>query len=111
MRNIKLAEALREEVSDILHNEIKDPRIGFLTITRVDVTGDCRYARIYYSVYGTKNDKEEARKGLESAAGFVRRLIGERIRMKFVPEIEFKLDESVEYGFYMDELFKKIKKG
>ena len=110
MRNIKLAGMLRREVSDILLNDLKDPRIGFITITHVEVTKDCRYARIYFSIYGANKEKDEAKKGLESATGFVRKLIGERIRMRFVPEIEFKLDESVEEGFRMDELFKRIKK-
>ena len=111
MRNIKLAQAIRHEVSDILHDELNDPRIGFITVTRVDVTPDCRYARIYYSIYGGKKDKDKTEKGINSARGFVRKLIGERIRMKFVPEIEFKLDESIEYSIHIDELFKKIKKG
>lgn len=104
----KVAEKLRHELSKIIQQELKDPRIGFVTITGVNVTRDLRLARVYFSVLGDKVQKERVQKGLESAAGFIRKLIGQRVRLRYTPDLEFRLDESIEYCQHIDEVLRKI---
>jgi len=106
----KVAEAIKKEVSSIIHDELKDPRLGFVTIIKVELTHDLQSARIYYSVLGKEEDRQKTRDALDSALGFVRRLIGQRIKLRFVPEIFFKEDLSGEYSVRIDEIIEEIKK-
>jgi len=106
----RVQEAIRQEVSKILHEEIRDPRLGFLTITGVELTNDLRYARIYFSVLGEDKKKRLALKGLNSAKGHIRSLIGDRIKLRYVPDIEFKIDETLARTQHIYDLFEKIKK-
>ncbi len=106
----RVQEAIRQEVSKILHEEIRDPRLGFLTITGVELTNDLRYARIYFSVLGEDKKKRLALKGLNSAKGHIRGLIGDRIKLRYVPDIEFKIDETLARTQHIYDLFEKIKK-
>lgn len=99
---------IREEVSQIIIRELKDPRIGFVTITKVDVSDDLRLAKIYYSVFGEEGEKEESLKGLESAKGYIKRELGRRVRLKYMPEITFIFDDSMEYGSRMEELLQGL---
>ncbi|MBU2063347.1 MAG: 30S ribosome-binding factor RbfA [Candidatus Omnitrophica bacterium] len=109
LRSEKVAQWLKEEVSKIIHDEIKDPRIGFLTISKVEISADLRFAKIYYSILGTEEQQKSAQQGLKSAYKYIRRLLGERLKIKFTPDICFKLDKSCEYSMRMNELFEKIK--
>ncbi len=104
----KLNKLIKEEVSDIIQKEIKDPRIGFVTVMRVEVSVDLRQAKVYISVYGGKKDKEKSMKGLESAKGYIQGEIGRRVRLRYTPEISFKLDESLEKGFRVLEIMKQM---
>ena len=106
----RVQEAIRQEVSKILHDEIRDPRLGFLTITGVELTNDLRYARIYFSVLGEDKDKKLALRGLNSAKGYIKGLLGDRIKLRYMPEIEFKIDETLERTQRIYDLFDKIKK-
>ena len=106
----KVAQALKEEISIILLKEIKDPRIGFITITRVDVTADLRFARVHYSIMGNEKQIESAKAGLASAVGFVRKLIGERMKMRYTPELAFKYDDSIAYSQHISEILMEIEK-
>lgn len=106
----RVKQALKEEISKILEYELKDPRVGMVTITRVELTNDLRHAKVYFSVIGDENKKEQTRKGIENATGFVKKLIGQRIRLKFLPEITFKYDDSIEYAQHISEVLDKIKK-
>lgn len=110
LRPERVQEALRQEISRIALEEIKDPRIGFLTITRVEVTKDLRYAKVYFSVLGGAKEKALALKGLNSAKGYIKGLVADRIRLRLVPEISFRIDESIEHTEEIYNLFKKIKK-
>jgi ribosome-binding factor A len=103
-RSEKVADLIRKEISEMLVRTIKDPRIGFITITRVTVTEDCRSAKVYYSVVGTFNERERSMKGLNSAKGYIRRELGHRIKLKYTPEIVFQFDPSIEYAVHMGEL-------
>lgn len=105
----KVGEQIKMEVSMIVEKEIKDPRIGFVTIIYVEIKDDLRFARIYFSKMGTVEEKQKALEGLESASGFIRKLIGERIPLRYVPEIVFKLDESAEYSQHIEDILKQIK--
>ncbi len=107
-RSTQVAEALKREASDIIANGLKDPRLGFITVTGVDLADDLRYARIYVSVLGAPDVQKRSLQGLESAKGFVRRELGQRLRLKFTPEIDFKVDESVARGDRIDRLLHQI---
>ncbi len=93
----------------MLLKELKDPRIGFVTITKVAVSDDLRSAKIYYSVYGETREKEASYRGLESARGYIKRELGRRVRLKYMPEITFIFDESLEYGDHIEELLRGMK--
>lgn len=92
----RVREAIRQEISLIIQKEIKDPRLGFLTVTGVDLTPDLRYARVYFSTLGERKDKILALKGLRSAKGYIKGRLADKIKLRFMPEIEFKIDESFE---------------
>jgi ribosome-binding factor A len=108
-RSEKLGDLIREEVSRILIKGLKDPRIGFATITKVDVSDDLREAKIYYSIFGDEREKAESYEGLQSAKGFIKRELGRRVRMKYMPEINFIFDDSLEYGSRIEELLRNLK--
>jgi ribosome-binding factor A len=105
----RVAEAIRKEVSLILHDKIKDPRLGFITITRVEITPDLRYAKIFFSVLGREEDYQKTQDALESASGYIRTLLAEKINLKFAPEIIFREDHSSEYSVRIQEVLEEIK--
>ncbi|MBF7082373.1 30S ribosome-binding factor RbfA [Desulfallas sp. Bu1-1] len=105
----RLAEAIKKEMSDLLREELKDPRIGFATITGVDVSSDLKYAKIYVSVYGKDEERDLTMTALKKAQGFIRTELGRRIRLRHVPEISFKLDESMAHGARVIELIEEVK--
>ena len=109
MRAERLAELIKEEISNIIFREVKDPRIGFLSITDVEVSGDLRNANIYVSVYGKEEERKSTLEGLEKAKGFMRKLLGERISVYHTPELNFRYDQSLEYGAYINKLLEKVK--
>jgi ribosome-binding factor A len=92
----RLAEGIREEVARIVGSELKDPRLGFVTVTRVEVTRDLSHARVLVGVLGDAAERERSLAALHSAAGYVRREIGRRLRIRVVPEIEFRYDKGIE---------------
>ncbi|MEE8359721.1 MAG: 30S ribosome-binding factor RbfA [Candidatus Omnitrophota bacterium] len=106
----RVQEALRREVSMIVQKEIKDPRLGFITITKVEVTKDLKNAFVYYSVLGEEKVANNTRHALKSAVGYIRKLIGERMKMKYVPEITFRQDMSIEHAKRVYEILDNIKK-
>lgn len=110
VRPDRVASEMREHISRIISDEITDPRIGFITVVKVEITPDLRNAKIFFSSLGDKDEKEAALKGLTSASGYIRKLLGERMRFKFVPELLFRLDESAEYIIHLNEIFEKIHK-
>ena len=109
-RTRKIAEEIRKIVSTMLINGIKDPRINsLLSVTDVEVTSDLSYAYIYVSILG--GDEESTLEGLKSACGYIRREVGKNIKIRHIPEIIFKIDDSLVKGMYMDELIKKVNSG
>jgi len=107
-RTEKVAMAIKEEVSQLILQELKDPRIGFVTITHVEVTPDLKRAFIFYSIMGDTKGVENTQRALNAAKGYVRRLLGDRLKLRFVPEIHFERDDSIEKSFHIAELLKKL---
>jgi ribosome-binding factor A len=104
----RVAEAIRKEASTIIHDEIKDPRLGFVTITRVELSEDLRNAKIFFSVLGNDEAYAKTSEALDSALGFIRKLISERINLRFSPEIIFRPDRSGEYSVRIEEVLNEI---
>lgn len=109
LRVEKVQELMKQEVSQIILQELKDPRIGFVTVTSVECTGDLREAKIYVSLMGSDQQVKDCWKGLTRSLGFIRREIGKRIRLRFTPELSFELDKSLDYSAHIQELLLKIK--
>ncbi|OGX43798.1 MAG: ribosome-binding factor A [Omnitrophica WOR_2 bacterium RIFCSPLOWO2_12_FULL_51_8] len=107
-RHDKVAEAIRKEVSLIIHDELKDPRLGFVTITGVELSQDLRYAKVFYSVLGKEEDYKKTKSALDSGLGFIRSLIARRIRLRLAPEILFREDRSSEYSVRIQEVLNEI---
>jgi ribosome-binding factor A len=97
-RQEKLSELIAAELSDLLRTRVKDPRVGFVSITRVEVSGDYRHAKIYTSVMGSKDEQTSTLRALEHATGFLRHELAGRLDLRYTPEIVFKLDHSIEEG-------------
>mgnify|MGYP001499106437 CR=1 FL=1 len=110
MRPNRVAEQMKKELSDIISRRLKDPRVGFVTVTDVQVTGDLQQAKVYITVLGDEDTKQETLTALEKAKGFIRSEIGSRIRLRKTPEIFFEFDESIEYGNRIEKLISELKK-
>jgi len=111
-RTDRIAEEIKKELSHIIRENIKDPRLpDFASITAVKVTKDLRYAKVYVSIYGDETKKKDAIAALTSAAGFIRREVGQRISLRYTPEIHFKLDESIEQGMHISKLIEETMGG
>ena len=108
LRIEKLQELIKQETGKMLLNDIKDPRIGFVTVTDVEMTGDLREAKIFVSIMGGDEQVKNSLEGLNSALGFIRREIGKRIRLRFTPEISFALDTSLDYGDHIQKLLLQV---
>lgn len=105
----KVEQAIKEEVAQILQQEIKDPRIGFVTVTRVKISPDLHQATIYFSLLETLGNLKETEAGLKSAAGYVRKLLGERLRIRVTPEVHFRADPSIAESIRMSKLIDALK--
>ncbi|KAF0143954.1 MAG: ribosome-binding factor A [Nitrospirae bacterium] len=109
-RSQRVSDLIREEIADIIMNKLKDPRVGFITVTGAKITEDLKLATVYVSVL-----KPDEKKGtieiLNSAKGFIRAELSKRVRMKFIPSLTFRVDESIEYGDKIERLLKEIKSG
>jgi ribosome-binding factor A len=111
IRTGRVGEQIKKELSQILQNEFKDPRIGFMTITGVDVTNDFSEAKVYLSVLGSDQQREDAFKALERGTGFLRSELSKRVRLRITPKLIFKFDSSIDYGTRIQELLGKINEG
>ena len=107
-RQEKLGELIAAELSDLLRNRVKDPRVGFASITRVEVSGDLRHAKVFVSVMGTPEEQAATMKGLRNATGYLRHELAERIVLRYMPEINFRLDTSIEEGARILELIRQV---
>ncbi|CAH0212620.1 Ribosome-binding factor A [Peribacillus sp. Bi96] len=108
LRSNRVGEQMKKELSEIIGRKIKDPRIGFVTVTDVEVTGDLQQATVFISVLGDQEQREKTLQGLAKAKGFMRSEIGQRIRLRKTPELFFEFDESVDYGNRIESLISQI---
>jgi len=107
VRPERVAEQIRIEIAGILQRDLKDPRVGLATCTRVQVSGDLKIAKIYISVLGDAEVQKRTMAALEGASGFVRRLLGQRLGLRASPEVRFLFDPAVEYGIRLEQLIEE----
>lgn len=104
----RLAEEIKREVSSIIAKEVKDPRLGLVSITDVTVSRDLSWAKVYYSQLGDEDERRETLEGLNKAKGFIRTELAKRLRVRHTPEIIFQFDPSLEQGAKMDALLRTL---
>lgn len=107
-RSSRVGDQIMKVVADLLLRKVRDPRVQNVTLTGVQVSRDLRHSRIFFSVMGEKKDIQETQKGLDSARGFIKREIGSRLEIKYIPDIVFKHDPTFEKTDDLEKLFKKI---
>ena len=103
-RSLRIAEQIQRELADLIRLEVKDPRVGMVTLTDVEVTADYAHAKVFFTTLGAANQVAEATTGLNRAAGFLRRELSHRIKLRSIPQLHFVYDESVERGIRLSQL-------
>jgi ribosome-binding factor A len=106
-RRLKLQDLLREEISLMIHRDIKDPGLGFITILDVKMTEDLRYAKVFYSIYGNDEEKKKTTEALKRARGYMKALLGERLKLRYTPDITFIVDDTYEKIARIEEIINK----
>ncbi len=107
-RSVRVADLIRQEVADIIQYRLKDPRVGFVTVTEVKISDDLKHGSVYISILN-RETQDETLKILNASAGFVRSELGKRVRLRYTPQLVFRIDELVEQGAKIDRLLNKIK--
>lgn len=107
-RHVRVGEEIKREVSVIIAKEVKDPRLGMLSITDVDVSRDLSFAKVFFSMLGSEEERAETLAGLNRAKGFIRSELAKRLRLRHTPEVTFHFDSSLEQGAKMDALLKTL---
>ena len=97
-RPIRVGELIQSEIADLMLRQLKDPRLEMVTISHVEVAADLRYARVYVSHLGSETEQQTALEGFECAAGFIRKQLGKRLKLRYVPQLTFQLDTAIAYG-------------
>jgi ribosome-binding factor A len=108
-RQRQVAELLHQEISLLIQRRARDPRLNFVTVTGVEVTPDLRVAHVYVSVLGSEDDVKQSLAGLGRAAGFFRRELGASLSLRYLPELDFRLDDSLERAFRIDQLLDSLR--
>jgi ribosome-binding factor A len=110
IRQIRVADQIKAEISMLLLKDIKDPRIGLVTITKVRLTADLKLARVYFTNFNNAvTDKNKALSGLKSAGGYIKRMLGKNLNLRYIPNVEFFYDDSFEYEARIDHLINETK--
>jgi ribosome-binding factor A len=107
-RSHRVGDQILKEISELLLRKVKDPRLKGVTLTDVSVSRDLRRAYVYYSILGEGEQKKQAQEGFESARGYIRREIGERLQLRYVPDVQFRYDNSLEYGQKMERILEEL---
>ncbi len=107
-RSERVSDTIRKEICQMLLKEVKDPRIGFVTVTDVEVSDDLGVAKVFYTVLGEGRELKSCQAGLRSASRFIKRELGKRLRMRVIPEIVFQFDESLEYGMRIEAILEEL---
>jgi ribosome-binding factor A len=108
-RSVRLGQQLQREIALILQREFKDPRVGFVTITRVELSKDLRHAKVFFSCLGDAHQVARSQEGLDHATAFIRHLIKQRFRLKVIPEIVFRFDETIAGSIKLSETLEQLK--
>ena len=108
-RSVRVGDQILKEMADLLMKRVKDPRVKGTTLTSIHLSNDLKHARVFYSVMAEREEILTVQAGLDSAKGFIKREIGQRMDLKYVPDIVFKHDPSLEKGNHMEKLFMRIK--
>jgi len=104
----RVSDLLKEEISQMLLKEVKDPHIGFMTITGVDVSRDLQVAKVFYTILGDEKQASESAQALNRVSPFIKRQLGKRLRMRYIPDIIFRYDHSLEYGARIDTILNQL---
>ena len=107
-RSDRVAGLLKQVLSDILQKKIKDPRLQMITITTVKMSRDLRLARIYFIISGDRKEIEEANQGLKNALGYLKRVLGREVDLRYIPDLKFYYDESFDYGSKIDKILNSL---
>jgi ribosome-binding factor A len=110
-RSERLGELILAVISDLITREIKDPRIGFVTFTRVEMSNDLRHAKVFVSIIGAELEKARTLQGLSSATGYIRRHLGRALHLRYTPEIAFLVDESLAHGAKIAQILRQLHAG
>jgi ribosome-binding factor A len=110
-RSERLGELILAEISDLIRRDIKDPRVGFVTFTRVEMSDDLRYAKVFVSSLGSEQEKVRTLQGLSSATGYIRRHLGRALHLRYTPDITFLIDGSLEHGAKIAQLLRQLHAG
>lgn len=108
IRVSRVGEQIKKELSQIIQQEIKDPRIGFVTVTAVEMSGDLQSAKVFVSVLGKNDDKSKSLEGLEKAKGYMRSELGRRIQLRHIPELTFVIDQTLEHSEHINKLLHEV---
>ena len=108
-RATRVADLLKEEISQMLCKEVQDPHIGFITITDVEVSRDLKHAQIFYTILGDEQQAEESADALSRVSSFIKKQLGRRLRLRYIPEISFRYDHSLAYGEKIDHILDSLK--
>lgn len=106
----RIGDQVLREIADLLMRKVKDPRVKGATLTGISMSNDLKHARVYYSVIGSEREVLEAQAGLDSAKGYIKKEIGLRLDLKYMPDIIFRHDPSLATGEHMERLFQQIRK-
>jgi ribosome-binding factor A len=110
-RSERLGELILAEISDLIRRDVKDPRVGFVTFTRVEMSDDLRYAKVFVSSLGSEQEKARTLQGLSSATGYIRRHLGRALHLRYAPDITFLIDGSLEHGAKIAQLLRQLHAG
>ena len=108
-RAVRVAEVVKAEIAQLLIKGLKDPRVGFVSIMAVKMSPDLGYANIYVSVYGSEKEKKDSLIGLRNSAGWIRRELGRRLKLRLTPEVRFFEDTTLDDVFHLEEVFRNLK--
>jgi ribosome-binding factor A len=106
-RRLRVQDLLREEISLIIQRELQDPGLGFITVVDVRVSEDLKSAKVYVSIYGSDEEQKHTLEALKRSKGYIKFLLGKRVTLRYIPELTFSLDDSLERVQRMEEIFKK----
>lgn len=104
----RVAELMKQEIMNIILKDIKDPRVGFVTVTKVKMTKDMRNARVFVSLMGSDEEKRASMEGLESSLGYIQREAGSRVQLRYTPVLSLAIDDTLEHGAHIQKLIEDI---